>query len=239
MIKKIENPNEIKNFDNTDIYSIRILSLLEAYGTSYDFASFYKQINDNGNITAILSKLDNDLTISYINANHDELIEFIEIIGYTSCLCNGLDGYRRKYDEGIIMKTVKKSEISMPYVEIDEYPKLMDLFNFENYDSTQFESWYVDVSHRIRHNCAKAYALKVNDEIVSSAIFSSIYNDDAILTSVQTQPEFRRIGYGSKLVSEMIGDIKGSVYLMRETDKNEEFYKKLGFENKGSWRMYK
>ena len=239
MIKKIENPNEIKNFDNTDIYSIRILSLLEAYGTSYDFASFYKQINDNGNITAILSKLDNDLTISYKNANHDELIEFIEIIGYTSCLCNGLEGYRRKYDEGIIMKTVKKSEISMPYVEIDEYPKLMDLFNFENYDSTQFESWYVDVSHRIRHNCAKAYALKVNDEIVSSAIFSSIYNDDAILTSVQTQPEFRRIGYGSKLVSEMIGDIKGSVYLMRETDKNEEFYKKLGFENIGIWRMYK
>lgn len=239
MIKKIENFSEITAFDNEDIYSIRILSLLKAYGTSYDFASFYKQIDDNGNITAIISRLDSDLTISYLNADHTELIEFIEVIGYSSCLCNGLNGYCRQCDEGMIMKTIKKAEMSITYVEIDEYPKLMDLFDFDNYESAQFESWYVDVSHRIRHNCAKAYALKVNDEIISSAIFSSIYNNNAILTSVQTQPEFRRMGYGSMLVSEMIGDIKGTVYLMREKDKNESFYKKLGFENTGIWRMYK
>lgn len=239
MIKKIENISEITAFDNEDIYSIRILSLLKAYGTSYDFASFYKQTDDQGNITAIISRLDSDLTISYLNADHTELIEFIEVIGYSSCLCNGLEGYQRQYDEGIIMKTIKKAEMSIPYVEIDEYPRLMDLFDFDNYESAQFESWYVDVSHRIRHNCAKAYALKVNDEIISSAIFSSIYNDNAILTSVQTQPEFRKMGYGSMLVSEMIGDIRGTVYLMREKDKNESFYKKLGFENTGIWRMYK
>ncbi len=239
MIKRIENIDELSEFYNKDIYSIRILSLLKAYGTSYDFASFYKQTDDNGNITAIISRLDSDLTISYQNADHNELIEFIDAIGYSSCLCSGLDGYHQKCDDGIIMKTVKKAEISIAYVEIDEYPRLMDLFDFENYESAQFESWYVDVSHRIRHNCAKAYALKVNDEIISSAIFSSIYNNDAILTSVQTLPEFRRMGYGSMLVSEMIGDIRGSVYLMREKDKNESFYKKLGFENTGIWRMYK
>ena len=79
----------------------------------------------------------------------------------------------------------------------------------------------------------------VNDEIVSSGIFSSIYNNDAILTSVSTVPEFRRMGYGSALVSAMICDIKGKVYLMRDKNKNEKFYKKLGFENMGYWRMYK
>ena len=72
-----------------------------------------------------------------------------------------------------------------------------------------------------------------------SAIFSSIYNDDAILTAVKTQPEFRRMGYASALVSYMIGDIKGSTYLMREMGKNEEFYKNLGFINIGKWRLYK
>jgi predicted GNAT family acetyltransferase len=137
------------------------------------------------------------------------------------------------------MRTIKKVEKIINYATIDEYPKLMDLFNLEDYSTADFESWYVDVSHRIRHSCAKAVTLNVNDEIVSSGIFSSIYNNDAILTSVSTVPEFRRMGYGSALVSAMICDIKGKVYLMRDKNKNEKFYKKLGFENMGYWRMYK
>ena len=109
----------------------------------------------------------------------------------------------------------------------------------EDYSSVDFESWYVDVSHRIRHGAAKAVTLNINGEIISSGIFSSIYNNDAILTAVSTQSEFRRMGYASALVSAMVCDIKGKVYLMRDKNKNEEFYKKLGFENIGYWRMYK
>ena len=97
----------------------------------------------------------------------------------------------------------------------------------------------MDISHRIRHSCANAYTLNVNGEIISSGIFSSIYNDNAVLTAVRTSPEFRHMGYGSALVSEMLGDIKGKVYLMREMNLNEQFYINLGFENVGKWRMYK
>ena len=75
--------------------------------------------------------------------------------------------------------------------------------------------------------------------MVSSGIFSSIWENDAILSSVKTVPEYRNLGYGSVLVSEMMCDIKGTVYLMREKNKNEQFYKKLGFENIGTWRMFK
>lgn len=239
MIKKIENCNELNGFDKIDIYSVRIMSLLNAYGTSYDFAAFYKQVNDHGKITAILSKLDSDITISNIECDFEELIEFIEVIGYTSCLCSRLDGYSRHYDSGVVMSANKKSYITVLNAEIDHYPKLMDLFSFDDYDKSDFEVWYVDVCHRIRHNCAKAYSLNVNDEIISSGMFSSIYKDNAILTSVKTAPEFRQMGYGSALVSEMVNDVKGTVYLMREKDKNESFYKRLGFENIGIWRMYK
>lgn len=240
MIKKIDDKNEFFEYSKVDLYSIRILSLLKAYGTGYDFASFYKQIDDDGKLTAIISKLDNDITISMNkNANDNELIEFIEVIGYSSCLCAGLKDYSRNFEQGVIMLSNKKHEISLPYVQIDDYPKLMDLFNFEDYDSIDFDAWYVDVSHRIRHGCARAYTLNVNNEIISSAIFSAIYNNDAILSSVRTLPEFRHMGYASKLVSEMMSDISGNLYLMRENNKNEEFYIKLGFENIDNWRMYK
>lgn len=239
MIKKIETPDEFNNFNKTDIYSVRIMSLLSAYGTGYDFAVFYKQLNDDGKITAIISRLDSDITISYSDCNFDELIEFIEAIGCSSCLCDGLAGYNRTFDSGIIMSSDKKKYFSAPCVETDHYPKLMDLFSLDDYDSADFEMWYVDVCHRIRHGCAKAYSLNINGEIISSGIFSSIYNNNAILTSVRTAPGFRHLGFGSALVSEMVNDVKGTVYLMREAEKNEGFYKRLGFENTGIWRMYK
>lgn len=239
MIKKIENINEFDKYTKVDLYSIRIKSLLNAYGTGYDFAVFYKQINDNDEVTAIISKLDGDFTISCDNGSFDELSEFIEVIGYTSCLCDELRNCNKIYDEGVIMAAERKIEFQLPHIEVDEYPKLMDLFNFEDYESADFEAWYVDVSHRIRHGCAKAYSVNVNNEIISSGIFSSIYNNDAILTSVHTAPEFRRMGYGSALVSHMMCDVQGKVYLMREMNKNERFYSRLGFSNIGKWRLYK
>lgn len=239
MIEKIETINSFNSYKSKDLYSVRIRSLLSAYGCKYDFASFYRQINNN-EITAIIAKLDSDFTLSFNDrADLYELEDFFSLLGFNSLLCESSFNPNFDYDEGIVMASVKKAEIHIPYTEIDMYPKLMDLFNLTDYDKTDFESWYVDISHRIRHGCAKAFTLTVNSEIVSSGIFSSIYNDDAILSAVKTAPEFRRMGYGSALVSEMMNDVRGKVYLMREYDKNEEFYKKLGFANTGKWRMYK
>ncbi len=239
MIKKIENTNAFDKYTKTDLYSVRIKALLSAYGICYDFAVFYKQLNNCGEITAIISKLDGDFTISMNNADEGELAEFINVIGYSSCLCDGLSDYFADYDEGIIMMSDRKTQYNLPYTEIDEYPKLMDLFNFQDYDRADFEAWYVDISHRIRHGTAKAYSVNINNEIVSSGIFSSIHNNNAVLTSVNTAPEFRRMGYGSLLVSHMMCDISGTVFLMREKDKNEHFYSRLGFINTGKWRLYK
>lgn len=59
------------------------------------------------------------------------------------------------------------------------------------------------------------------------------------MSAVRTSEEYRGLGYGSALVSEMTGDIKGKIYLMREKELNEQFYKRLGFKNNGNWRMYK
>ena len=240
MIKLIDNPDEFDTFNKDDIFFIRIMSLLKAYSTEYNFALFYKQIDENENITAIISRLDNDYTVChYDNFNQKELDDFFKTLGFNSILCDEDLKLSFSYDYGITMATNKKIEKTINYAEIDEYPKLMDLFNLEDYSSADFESWYVDVSHRIRHGAAKAVTLNINGEIISSGIFSSIYNNDAILTAVSTQSEFRRMGYASALVSAMVCDIKGKVYLMRDKNKNEEFYKKLGFENIGYWRMYK
>ncbi len=240
MIEKISDINNIDGFIKNDIYYIRIMSLLKAYGCKYDFASFYRQLDKNNVITAVISRLDGDFTLCF-NDNSDltELKEFFTVAGYATLLCDSAFNFTGIFDEGVVMSAVKKIEISRPNAEIDRFPKLMDLFNFISYDSYDFENWYVDVSHRIRHGCARAYTLNIYGEIVSSGMLSAIYNDSAILSAVQTSPKYRNKGYGSYLVSEMMSDIKDRVFLMREENLNEQFYLRLGFKNIGKWRMYK
>lgn len=239
MIEKIEKEELLKSWSKKDIYTLKIFALLKSYGTQYHFASFYRQTVD-GKVTAIMSKLDNDITLALDDGfDNAELVRFFCITGHGFILCSPEFEIGAKYEEGIVMSCDKKFDFQMDGVTVDEYPKLMDLYNFVDYENQDFKSWYVDISHRVRHNTAKAYTLNINGNIISSGILSSIYNNDALLTAVRTSDEFRRMGYGSCLVAHICNDVKGTVYLMRDKDINENFYKKLGFENIGVWRMYR
>ena len=239
MIEIIEDFDGLKEWKKRDLFSIRILALLKSYGTSYNFATFYRQIID-GKITAVISKLDNDITIALDGYfDNAELVRFFCITGHSSILCPNEFQFGAKYDEGAIMQTNKKMNLPTVEATVDEYPKLMDLYNFIDYENQDFKSWYVDISHRVRHNTAKAYTLNVDGFIVSSSILSSIYDNTAVLSAVRTQEEFRNMGYASFLVSYICNDVKGSVFLMREANINESFYSRLGFENTGIWRMYR
>lgn len=240
MIEKIDDISQFDAWKIRDIYSIRILSLLASYGTGYQFATFYRQVNDNGELTAIMSKLDNDVTLA-VGDDFDEaeLVRFFCVTGYNTILSSDAFEKGTRYDEGMVMSCSTKPEAVMQSVTIDEYPKLMDLYNFVDYENQDFKAWYVDISHRIRHNTAKAYTLNVGEDIISSGIISSIYDGCAVLTAVRTSDEFRGMGYGGFLVKYICSDVKKTVFLMRDMNQNESFYSHLGFKNIGKWRMYK
>lgn len=241
MIKKIENSDEFLTWNKKDIFAIKIFALAKSYGLKYNFATFYRQIID-GKTVSLISKLDNDFTISLTNGfDNDELLRFFCISGYTSITCDEQLTIGAKYTEGIVMSNSNRTfDDPLPInTIIDEYPKLMDLYNFVDYENQDFKAWYVDISHRVRHKTAKAYTLCFNGSIISSGILNAIYDNNAILTAVRTDDEYRNLGYGSALVKYICSDVKGAVYLMREKNLNEHFYKHLGFENIGLWRIYK
>ena len=239
MIEKIQNKSEFESWTKRDIFSVRILSILESYGCKYQFASYFKQVID-GEITAILSKLDGDFTLSFTEkADIEELVRFFCVTGYTSITCSDEFTFGARYDEGIVMYCDSKMDFSLKGVTIDEYPKLMDLFNFVDYNSQDFKSWYVDISHRVRHGTAKAYTLCIGDDIIASGILSAIIENNAILTAVRCETEFRGMGYGSALVCAICNDVNGRVHIMRDEGMNERFYKRLGFKDNGRWRIYR
>lgn len=239
MIEKIDNPADFDSWEQRDIYSVKILSLLHSYGTKYNFAVFYRQIID-GKITAILSRLDNDFTLAVGDDFDDsELVHFFVVTGYSTITCNEVFEFGARYEYGYVMSSDIKRDTAMQGATIDEFPKLMDLYNFIDYQNQDFKSWYVDISHRVRHGTAKAYTLNVGDNIISSGILSSVIDGYSILTGVRTDEEFRGMGYGSCLVDNICADVNGTVYIMRDKDLNEHFYSQLGFENVGKWRIYK
>ena len=239
MIERIENVNGFDLWEKRDLFTVRILALLKSYGCKYQFATFYRQVID-GKTTAILSKLDNDFTLSVTDGfDNEELVRFFCVTGYNSILSSSAFILSPRYDEGEIMESIVKREPAVGKYEIDEYPKLMDLFNFVDYDEQDFKAWYVDISHRVRHKTAKAYTLNVDGTTISSGILSSIIDGYSILTAVRTEDAFRKMGYGSALVSYICCDVKGAVYIMCDSEKNERFYSKLGFTKTEKWRMYK
>lgn len=238
MIEKIDSPEQLAAWVQKDIFSVRILSLLQSYGCQYRFCSFYRQ-TDGDRLTAIISKLDGNVTIALTeNFDREELVRFLCLIGYATVLVSDVFELNPRYTEGVVMACSRKPDYQPVGAVIDEYPKLMDLFNFVDYQEQDFQAWYVDISHRVRHKTAKAYTLNVNDEIVSSGILSSLFEDDAVLTAVRTRDDMRQRGYGTALVKAICNDVRGTVYLMRDADRNEAFYAHAGFQNIGKWRMY-
>lgn len=240
MIKKIENIDEVLKWNTNDIFSVKISALLKSYGLKYNFATFYLQIID-GKAVALISKLDSDFTVSLTDGfDNEELVRFFCVSGYTSITCDERLVIGAKFTQGVVMASNSKHYEPLPLnAYVDEYPKLMDLYNFVDYENCDFKAWYVDISHRVRHKTARAFTLCLGDSIISSGILNAIFEDNAVLTAVRTDDEFRQMGYGSALVKYICSEVKGTVYLMRDENLNENFYKKLGFENIGKWRIYK
>lgn len=239
MIEQIFDASKFDEWQQRDIFTVRILALLKSYGCQYQFACFYRQIID-GKITAILSRLDNNYSLSVTDGfDNEELVHFFCITGYQTIAASDKFYISDRFEKGIIMSSTVKNEIVLQNAEIDEYPKLIDLYNFVDYENQDFKAWYVDISHRVRHHTAKAYTLNVDGAIVSSGILSSIIDGYAILSAVRTADSQREKGYGSALVNYICNDVNGEVLLVRDEHLNESFYQKLGFKNIGNWRMYK
>jgi len=109
MIELLDENFCAASYRHKDFFSVKIFSLLEAYGTGYSFVRFYAQkIQDC--VTAVFSVLDSDITLSYIDAAADkkELCEFVKLIGFSTLLCDGAFKLDGQFESGIVMSSLKK-----------------------------------------------------------------------------------------------------------------------------------
>lgn len=225
MIKRALFPEELALLPQKGIEAQKIRALLLAYGTKYDFCRFY--VSEN----VIFCETDGSFVLCELGELDDlsELADFFNFNGFLEIFCSEPLG--EKLSERLECGAQRVNLMRFcgePVIctEIENEPPLDNVFKIlESSFDIDYEPWYVDISHRIRHNIAKARKLGGSVLIIQHDI-----NGEALLSQIATLPEARGRGSASRLISAVCAELSESdVYIICE-DKLLPFYRKIGFE---------
>ncbi len=225
MIKRANYPEELKNLPETGVEAQKIRSLLLAYGTKYDFCRFF--VGEN----IVLAQLNGDFVISdFGETDFGELAEFLNFSSFSEIFCSDylgqllekhLDVERENVNLMRFAGVPEKNELQI-LAPADAYQIIKTGFDFE------FEPWYLDMSHRVRHGVSRLYGL-------DGAALAVQYNQngEALISQVATLPEKRGKGCARRLISAVCAELQDSEVFVLCEDKLLGFYEKIGFVPEG------
>ena len=223
-----------------NIYACKIACLLDSYGLKYDFAEFWLQYENNEPVTAI-SKFYGDMTVCTTEkTDFDELKEFLLITGFSSVISEK-EIFYGSY-KGIVMEKVAESQDITVEInpDLNEVYRLLESCKSNNFEVPEYEDFILDMSHKIRHKTALCVGVREDEKLISTAMTVAQSETCAIIGAVSTDENYRHSGYGGKCVKTLCGLMNGrKIFIMRDEFENENFYKSMGFENKGKFYISK
>ena len=230
-----------------DIFACRIACLLESYGTGYPFLCFYIQTDENGRAVSAVSEYYSDMTVMLTERSDiTELEEFLSMRGFSSVLSgrpliSGLPN-----EQGAIMRLADRERlfsvrsdadmVFLPQPDLRELWLLMKSCEDDSFRPPEYEDFLLDASHRLRHGSASFAAAAFGGSAAATAMTVAQSSRCAVIGAVCVKKEYRRRGAGSLCIRELCSQLGGrDIYIMRDRNKNEDFYRSLGFENAGDF----
>lgn len=215
-------------------FGCKIASYAIAYGFDKKFSCFWTDNEEN----AVYCMIDDTLIISGTVTNPEETKEFIKVIGAKTIMCairNSEVLFIDPIETGDVMKKISSGisvECKSDDVSIREIFFLLE----ETGMTEEFESFYLDLSHKLRHDSAIIITEKIDDELAGCLVVSSITDNAAVISAVAVSGEHRRKGIGSRLIKEAEARLHDkTIYIFKEKGKNNEFYKNLGYVKQDTW----
>ncbi len=219
----------IKEIPLIDIQSAaytKICCHAAAYLEYEKIALFWKQTDEQNNITALISLVDSVMTLFNINANIFELGEFIKYISpigiFTDIKTAELLSLKKETEcDTLIIKppynTVGAAENTCAGLDyaIDIVSSRLNIGKKEVFKA--------DISHRIRHNCATFITTNY------SAAFALFSENSAIVSGIAVLSSTEKSGIGSATLKRLLLSIRERPMLVCAEDKNTPFYLKNGF----------
>lgn len=228
MIKRAHAAEELSRLPLHGIEAQKIRALLSAYGTKYDFCRFY--VSED----VILCETDGSFVLSEIGGKFcsehvEELAEFLSLHGFSEVFCSkalgaGLSEMLQCRVQSVNVMRFCGSAAECP--DVEKSPPLDEVFTvLKTAFDIDYDRWYVDMSHRIRHNVASARKLGGSVLMIQHNI-----NGEALLSQIATAPELRGRGGASRLIRSVCAELsENEVYVLCE-DRLLPFYRKIGFE---------
>ncbi len=232
----------------SDPFLCRIQALYKTYGTNQSFADFWVQLYDNMPVS-LISRLDSAFILTLTKRSCiSEISEFLNMLGAESVICDGK--YRLDIPLSLrtgpilacnsLVKTDDSYEISIPSVK--EAYELLRLSDSKNFLVPPYESFALDLSHKLKHGTSRLYGIKLDGRYKACIMTLAENFTSAVLGGLTTHPEHRGAGLGSYLIkyanNTLINEGK-TIYFHRAPNENIEFYSHLGFKVHGKWNEYK
>lgn len=247
MIAIIDDLSKYKDLYNNDPFGCRIASLSNTYSSELPFVDYWVQLCDNEPV-ALIARLETTFIIRITdNADIAELSSFLRVSGAVSIICDGkyeLDIVLNRIEGLILVKDTEFSfdeHISVVSPAAKEVYQVISSCTSENFNVPDYESFALDVGHKLNNNTIRILGIMFNNELCSCIMTLAESEDSAVLGALATLPSSRNCGYGSyliKYISNALIKEGKSVYLHRAMNENIDFYNKLGFVKYGTWAEY-
>lgn len=232
MIRRVKFAEEITGLLDSGILAQKIRALLFSYETKYEFCRFFCSSD------FIISELSGSFVVSEIGSNPDcdELAEFFGFCGFTEIFCSESVGEQlsdRVSCKNEIVNLMRFDGRGIP-CETEHNPPLSEIYEIlKSAFDIDFESWYVDMSHRIRHGISAARRL--GDSVL---VIQHNLNDEALLSQIATAPRSRNKGNATRLIRAVCAELSPSSVFVLCRDDLAEFYAKLGFLQSGRYCQF-
>lgn len=212
--------------------SARIHSLRNAYANT-DLVRFYAD-----EIGASLALLDGVATLDITEKLSEEWQAFIRLLPDLRILRTAGSTGKRLSSIGNMVCTSGKlmrftGKILSPNTIEADY-RLENLYSLLQSGFTtlpSFDSWYVDVSHRVRHNICHL-AVAVRDGVpVSMAMTVAETQRAAVIGAVVSAPNYRRQGLASRCITNLLAQLadKRTIWIAPADTAAEQLYARVGF----------
>lgn len=201
-----------------------IFTRLKTYGLFSNDAFFWYSENSIGKINAVCSITDGIfLVCTDGTADKEEIRLFAQTVG-ASELTYGKAKYTLKFISS--QKKFTAEDISGENIK-DVFDVV---FEDDNNRKSYFASWYTDASHKIRHTLIHGKCIYADGKCVSVALTSGETDSIAVISSVATLKNYRRQGFGERVVLSLAQSLDKEIYLMTDNVITKNWYEKIGFE---------
>lgn len=250
-LEAVDFVGTLSSVANNDPFACRIISLYNSYNAELAFVDYWLVNDDKTDecFGAVARSGTNFILYLVDERPVDEVSAFIRVAGATSVLCDDrfeLDLYDGVSISGYVLErkqVIDTKDENIVFIE----PDIKSVYNLlikctdDNFNPPEFEDFYVDVNHKLRHGAIRIAAISAGDNLAAVAMTVAESSKASVLGAVACDPIYRKHGYGSAVVAYLTNMLIGegkTVYLHRAANANAKFYANLGFREIGKWKEY-